>query len=468
MLRQHELEAQVKQLEQQLQGLQLQLAKQQRAAAAQGAPGSAGGSAEGSPQPGALLQQASEDELGAAGGGGAAAAAAAADERAAELARELATVRQELVVQRDRADEFERLLRQQMEAAAAAQAAAAAAAAAQAAAAQAAEAAADTAAEQGEAPGSAAGAPARLSAGAAATPGAYAAASPLLALAGGAPALAGTPLTGGRPSAAFLAASPLLAASRGVAEWMTDAAAAEAATPAGETLPLLRLLPSAEALCCQEESHMAPEELRALQARCGCPAALLHCCRLPCCCRRALAWSLCLSDFDLKWCHPLAPPSPACTAGQGGAAAGRRRGGRRPGAGPCVWRGAAASCGARCPFLACLTRPRHAVPCFVSPSGLALPCDGSPPSLQAALYALLAYNKCLGQAITAAEDAEEDRLAQEQQQAALFQQLFDEKAMCEWAGQRGAAPAAHFTSLTRFHASTDQMLSSCCCSSPQT
>ena len=37
------------------------------------------------------------------------------------------------------------------------------------------------------------------------------------------------------------------------------------------------------------------------------------------------------------------------------------------------------------------------------------------PPPQACLYALLAYNNCLGQAITAAEDALEDKQAQEAQ-----------------------------------------------------
>jgi hypothetical protein len=64
-----------------------------------------------------------------------------------------------------------------------------------------------------------------------------------------------------------MAASPLLAASRDVAEWVADAAAVQAATPAGEHLPLLRLLPGAEEVCCERESHMEAEELAALKVQ---------------------------------------------------------------------------------------------------------------------------------------------------------------------------------------------------------
>ncbi len=42
-------------------------------------------------------------------------------------------------------------------------------------------------------------------------------------------------------------------------------------------------------------------------------------------------------------------------------------------------------------------------------------CPHSPSTPQACLYSLLAYNNCLGQAITAAEDALEDKQAQEAQ-----------------------------------------------------
>lgn len=219
---------QVKDLEQQLRDFQLRQEQHDAAAA----------SRESSPPPG-VLAEASGDE------GGAAMAAAAAADRAAELEREVAALRRELVEQRDRADAFEQLLQQQ---------------------AAEAEAAADAA-------GAAAGSEAPAVQ-AAATPGAAG-------MPGASPAVGSTPAGGGRPSLAVLAASPLLAGSRAVGEYLADVAAAEAATPVGERLPLLQLLPGAEDICCQAESHMQADELRALKV--GSLWLMNHRCRLSCC-----------------------------------------------------------------------------------------------------------------------------------------------------------------------------------------
>ncbi len=48
--------------------------------------------------------------------------------------------------------------------------------------------------------------------------------------------------------------------------------------------------------------------------------------------------------------------------------------------------------------------------------------------LQACLYCVGAYNQCLGEAVTRAEDAEEDRQAEAAQHANEFSQLYGEKA----------------------------------------
>ena len=223
--KQQELEAQVEGLERQLRDIELEKQQQQQQQQQQK-----------QPSPAAQQQEAA---AAAAAAEAAAAAAAAAEERAAVLTAELASLRKDLMVQRDRADAFEQLLKQ----AAAAEAAAAAAAA-------------------GAAVANANAFPAPVGA-----------------------ALAATPATAPRPSPAFLAASPLLSASRGVAEWVADAAAAEAATPVGQQLPLLQLLPGTQAICCLLESHMQPDELAPLQVKAGGhrPPAWLPA-RLPACC----------------------------------------------------------------------------------------------------------------------------------------------------------------------------------------
>ena len=92
-----------------------------------------------------------------------------------------------------------------------------------------------------------------------------------------------------------------------------------------------------------------------------------------------------------------------------------------------------------------------------------LPLPLRPP--QACLYALLAYNTCLGQAITAAEDAAEDRAAEAAQHAQEFAQLYSEKATymrrtaaaearargC-WQGQGAGAGAGGAAWRCRLHA----------------
>ncbi len=66
----------------------------------------------------------------------------------------------------------------------------------------------------------------------------------------------------------------------------------------------------------------------------------------------------------------------------------------------------------------------------VAKSSPCLPCLAclASPRLQACLYALGAYNKCLGDAITRAEDVEEDAAAERRQAAAEFDQVFEEKS----------------------------------------
>ncbi|KAL4437091.1 hypothetical protein ABPG75_004230 [Micractinium tetrahymenae] len=122
---------------------------------------------------------------------------------------------------------------------------------------------------------------------------------------------------------------------RGVADWKADAAAAEESTPAGQRLPLLRLLPGAEEIVCERESHMSPDELAALKGKV----------------ERTLD---------------------AVQDGDGRAQA--------------------------CAFA------------------------------EACLYALGAYNKCLGDAITRAEDVEEDAAAERRQAQAEFRQVYEEKS----------------------------------------
>ena len=261
---------QVERLEKQISGLQLQLRQQQAQTSAQNSP------AAGSPVQGAAGQAGSEEGSeagseagsdGAAASAAAAAAAAVAEERAAAAERLAAELRRQLVEQRDRADAFEALLQQQATAAAAAaavavQAGVGGAAGAAGCGAEEAAAAGAVGMEAAQTPGAAGATPSKPGS----TPGGAAAAvsaapSPLFP--GFAPA--GTPLAGGLPSAAFLAASPVLSASRAVADWMADADAAEAATPAGQPLPLLQLLPGGAEIVCERESHMGAEELRALK-----------------------------------------------------------------------------------------------------------------------------------------------------------------------------------------------------------
>jgi hypothetical protein len=246
-----------------------------------------------------------EDSGGFVGGGAGATGASprqreapgGADGRVGALEAEVASLRKALVVERDRADAFEAVLRQHEAAAAAQQVHQAPAAPGQAT--QAA----------GEAGGDAAGAsPAGtpVAALAAAAKGgspasvpatvavAQAAASPTVPATAAAPtppASSARPAAAGRPSAALLAASPLLAASREVAEWVADAAATAAATPPGQRLPLLRLLPGAEEVCCERESHMGSQELAALKvtavqlaarpASLSSPQRLLPACKSP-------------------------------------------------------------------------------------------------------------------------------------------------------------------------------------------
>ncbi len=337
---------QVERLEKQISGLQLQLRQQQAQTSAQGSPaagspaqGAAGGA--GSEEGSEAGSEAGSADAAAASAAAAAAAMAAAEERAAAAERLAGELRRQLVEQRDRADAFEELLKQQATAAAAAAATAVQASGGGAAGASgsgAEEAAADDAAmAAAQTPGAAGATPVSK---AGATPGGAAAAAVTAPVSPPFPgfAAAGTPLPGGLPSAAFLAASPVLSASRAVAEWMVDADAAEAATPAGQPLPLLQLLPGAADIVCERESHMEAEQLRALKVsgvwqQLAVQAGLGLGSSMPSECSCSLA----LLDMLL---HALMIGLlPISFAGQGGAHAGCRSRGRRPYPGQGVWGG---------------------------------------------------------------------------------------------------------------------------------
>ncbi|PSC67025.1 Kinesin KIF3A, partial [Micractinium conductrix] len=218
MLRQQELQAQVESLQRQLRGMEIEKQQLQRQLQER-APGD-------SPREASPLPDAADATAGggpdAGSGGGGGAAAAAADERAAAMEQELASLRRQLVEQRDRADAYEVQLRQQAAAAAAA-------------------------------------APSPLHGGRATADGTPAP----VAVAGATPGRVSPGLPAASP---FLAASPLLAATRSVADWVVEAAEAEASTPAGQPLPLLQILPGPEEICCERDSQMAALELAALKA----------------------------------------------------------------------------------------------------------------------------------------------------------------------------------------------------------